>query len=129
MNLWLVILEEEEVENVLIIADWWDELGESERREGSFLYQFIFKIFPLMSVVVTSQPSASAPLHNLPCIDRFVEVSGFSKDDIKEYIQSEFSGDQEKARRLLEQLEHNPLIESICSVPRDSVSLMPRVHS
>ena len=110
-------LEEEEAEKVLIIADGWDELGESERREGSFLYQLLFKMFPFMSVVVTSRPSASAPLHNLPCIDRFVEVSGFSKDDIKEYIQSEFSGDQEKARRLLEQLEHNPLIGSICSVP------------
>ena len=110
-------LEEEEAENVLVIADGWDELRESERREGSFLYQLLFKMFPLMSVVVTSRPSASAPLHNLPCIDRFVEVSGFSKDDIKEYIQSEFSRDQEKARRLLEQLEHNPLIGSTCSVP------------
>ena len=110
-------LEEEEAEKVLVIADGWDELGESERREGSFLYQLLFKMFPFMSVVVTSRPSASAPLHNLPCIDRFVEVSGFSKDDIKEYIQSEFSGDQEKARRLLEQLEHNPLIGSTCSVP------------
>ena len=110
-------LEKEEAENVLVIADGWDELGESERREGSFLYQLLFKMFPFMSVVVTSRPFASAPLHNLPCIDRFVEVSGFSKDDIKEYIQSEFSGDQEKARRLLEQLEHNPLIGSTCSVP------------
>ena len=112
-------LEEEEAENVLVIADGWDELGESERREGSFLYQLLFKMFPFMSVVVTSRPSASAPLHSAdpPCIDRFVEVSGFNKDDIKEYIQSEFSGDQEKARRLLEQLEHNPLIGSTCSVP------------
>ena len=110
-------LQEEEAEKVLIIADGWDELGESERSEGSFLHHFLFKMFPLMSVVVTSRPSASAPLHNLPCIDRFVEVSGFNKDDIKEYIQSEFSGDQEKARRLLEQLEHNPLIGSTCSVP------------
>ena len=110
-------LEEEEAENVLVIADGWDELGESERREGSFLYQLLFKMFPSMSVVVTSRPFASAPLHNLPCIDRFVEVSGFSNDDIKEYIQSEFSSDQKKARHLLEQLEHNPLIESTCSVP------------
>ena len=110
-------LEEEEAENVLIIADGWDELGESERREESFLYQFLFDIFPLMTVVMTSRPFASAPLHNVPCIDRFVQVSGFSKDDIKEYIQSEFSSDQKKARRLLEQLEHNPLIESTCSVP------------
>ena len=112
-----IYLKKKEAKNVLIIADGWDELGESERREGSFLYQLLFEMFPFMSVVVTSRPSASAPLHNLPCIDRFVEVSGFSKDDIKEYIQSEFSSDQVKALRLLEQLEHNPLIESTCSVP------------
>ena len=110
-------LEEDEAENVLVIADGWDELGESEQREDSFLYQFLFKMFPLMSVVVTSRPSASAPLHNLPCIDRFVEVSGFNKDDIKEYIQSEFCSDKEKAHRLIEQLEYNPLIESVCSIP------------
>ena len=112
-----IYLKKREAKNVLIIADGWDELFEAEQKEGSFLYQLLFEMFPFMSVVVTSRPSASAPLHNLPCIDRFVEVSGFSKDDIKEYIQSEFSGDQEKARRLLEQLEHNPLIESTCSVP------------
>ena len=111
--------EKKEAEHVLVIADGWDELGESERREESFLYQFLFEIFPFMSVVVTSRPSASASLHSAdpPCIDRFVEVSGFRKDDIKEFIQFEFSNDQEKARRLLEQLEHNPVIGSTCSVP------------
>ena len=70
-----------------------------------------------MSVVVTSRPSASAPLHRLPCIDRFVEISGFSKEDIKEYIKSEFTSDQEKASCLLEQLDGNPLVESVCSIP------------
>ena len=34
-----------------------------------------------------------------------------------EYIQSEFANSQEKADRLLEQLEYNPLVESVCSVP------------
>ena len=110
-------LEEEEAKKVLVIADGWDELSSSDQRDGSFLYQFLFEMFPFMSVVVTSRPSASAPLHNIPSIDRFVVVNGFNKDDIKEYIQSEFSTDQEKANRLLEQLEHNPLIESTCSVP------------
>ena len=114
-------LEKEEAENVLIIADGWDELSESEQREGSFFRQLLFKMFPLMSVVVTSRPSASAPLHSLSCIDRFVEVNGFGKIDIKACIQSEFRGDQEKARRLLDQLEYNPLIESICSVPLNCI--------
>ena len=110
-------LEEEEGKSVLIIADGWDELSESERREESFLYQLLFQEFPLMSVVVTSRSSASAPLHQLPCIDRFVEVCGFRKKHIVEYIHSEFPSDQKKAGRLLEQLENNPLVESVCSVP------------
>ena len=108
---------EDEEGNVVVIADGWDELSESQRSEDSFLYQLLFVDFPLMSVVVTSRPSASAPLHNLACVDRFVEIKGFDEDDIKEYIQSEFASDQEKAQCLLEQLEDNALIESVCSIP------------
>ena len=110
-------LKEEEAKKVLVIADGWDELSESEQHERSFLYELLFETFPLMSVVVTSRPSASAPLHRLPCIDRFVEINGFGKDDIKEYIHCEFNSEHEKACRLLEQLEDNPLVESVCSVP------------
>ena len=110
-------LEEEKAEKVLVIADGWDELSKYERRKGSFLHQLLFEEFPLMSVVVTSRPSASASLHSLPILDRFVDIKGFNNDDIKEYIQSEFTSDQEKAQHLLEQLECNPLIESVCSVP------------
>ena len=110
-------LKREEGENVLVIADGWDELSESQRSEDSFLYQLLFVDFPLMPVVVTSRPSASALLHNLACVDRFVEIKGFDEDNIKDYVQSEFASDQEKAQRLLEQLEDNPLIESVCSIP------------
>ena len=111
-------LEEMEGKKVLIIADGWDELAESGRLEGSFLYKLVSgEILPFVSLVITSRPSASASLHQLPCIDRFVEVRGFDKQNIIEYIQSEFASDQEKASRLLEQLENNPLVESVCSVP------------
>ena len=111
-------LQKDGGESVLIIADGWDELGESERQKKSFLHQFLFGYrFCLMSVVVTSRPSASAPLHQLPDIDRFVEVRGFSKEHIVEYIQSELTSDQGKADRLREQLEDNPLVECVCSVP------------
>ena len=110
-------LVEGEGEKVVIIADGWDEVSKSNRQEGSFLYKLLFHKFPLMSVVVTSRPSAFGPLHRLPCIDRFVEIKGFSKEDIKEYIKSEFPSDEKKAGDLLEQLESNPLVESVCSVP------------
>ena len=111
-------LEEIEGNKMLIIADGWDELAESGRLESSFLYKLVFgELLPFVSIVLTSRPSASAPLHQLPYFDRFVEVRGFSKEHIVEYIQSEFAKDQEKAGHLLEQLEYNPLVESVCSVP------------
>ena len=108
---------EVEEEKVLIIADGWDELSGEDRSEGSFLYELLFSEFSSLSVIVTSRPYASAPLHDLPCIDQFIEVHGFSKDNIKEFIQCEFANDRAKGSGLLEQLEGNPLIESVCSVP------------
>ncbi len=111
-------LEKNEGERVLIIADGWDELIVSQRREKSFLYRLLLgELLPFVSVLLTSRPSASTMLHELQCIDRYVEVCGFSKKGIQEYIQTEFANDKAKARRLLEQLENNPLIESVCSIP------------
>ena len=108
---------EEQEGKVLIIADGWDELSTKDRSEGSFLYEFLFGECYSLSVIVTSRPSASAPLRDLPCIDQLVEVQGFGKDNIKEFIQCEFASDRAKCSGLLEQLEGNPLIESVCSVP------------
>ena len=111
-------LEEDEGENLLIVADGWDELAESKRQEDSFLYRLLTgKIFPFVSVLLTSRHTASASLHRDPYFDYFVEVCGFNHDNIKEYILSEFINDKSKASCLLEQLETNPLVESICSVP------------
>lgn len=111
-------LEKEEGEHVLIVADGWDELNEDQRREGSFMYRLLFDdLLPFVSVILTSRPSASGVLRELQCIDRYVEVCGFSKKGIQDYIQAEFTGNKAKASRLMEQLENNPLVESICSVP------------
>ena len=108
-------IEDQNEGKVLIVADGWDELSTEDRSEGSFLYELLFGECYSLSVVVTSRPSASVPFHDLRCIDRFVEVRGFSRDNIKEFIQCEF--DDDRAKGLLAQLEGNPLIESVCSVP------------
>ena len=112
------LLEETEGDKVLIIVDGWDELAESRQSEGSFLYKLVFgKVLPYASSLVTSRPFASAPFHQLPCIDQFVEVCGFNKESIVEFIQSEFENDKERIDHLLEQLESNPVVASVCSIP------------
>ena len=103
---------------VLIIADGWDELSEEKRSKNSFIYNLLFgRLLPAAGVLLTSRPSASAPLHNLPTVDRLVEVVGFNEENVKQYIESEFEKCPEKASSLIEQLENNPVIQSVCSVP------------
>ena len=112
------LLEETEGDKVLIIADGRDELAKSQQLEDSFLYKLIFgKTLPFVSCIVTSRPLAAAPFHQLTCIDRFVEVCGFDKESIVEYIQAEFENDKERRDHLLEQLESNPVVMSVCSIP------------
>ena len=111
---------EEDEGKFLVIADGWDEVSEEKREEGLFLYKFLFGAkYNSVSTLVTSRPFASAPLHLCTCIDQFAEIRGFDKEHIVEYINSEF--DKKKASQLLEKLESNPLIESICSVPLNCV--------
>ena len=103
---------------VLIIADGWDELSEEKRSKDSFIYNLLFgRLLPAAGVLLTSRPSASAGLHNLSVVDRFVEVVGFNEENIRQYIESEFEECPEKASSLIEQLENNPVIQSVCSVP------------
>ena len=111
-------LEEREGEGVLIIADGWDELDQENRSDSSFLYTFLFgNFFPFLSIMLSSRPSASADLHDLPTIDRLVEVVGFSEENVQQFIESEFEKCPEKASSLIEQLDNNPVIQSVCSVP------------
>ena len=111
-------LEEREGEGVLIIADGWDELDQENRSDSSFLYSLLFgNILPFLSIFLTSRPSASAPLHSRSTVDRLVEVVGFNEKNVQQYIESEFEECPEKASSLIEQLENNPVIQSVCSVP------------
>jgi Ran GTPase-activating protein (RanGAP) involved in mRNA processing and transport len=108
-------LEEEEGENVLIVADGWDELEKSQQHAESFLYELLLMELPFASVLITSRPSASDPLRKY--MDRFIDVLGFDKENIEKFILAEFDDNLQKATGLSKQLESNPLLESVCSVP------------
>ena len=111
-------LMENKKENILMIADGWDELLESDSSTESFLYRLLFgNLVPSSSftVVVTSK-SAPGPVIQ-QSINRFITVQGFSKEITNSYIQCEFSKNSEKLSFITKQLESNPLLGSICSVP------------
>ena len=106
-------------EGVLIIADGWDVICESKCPKGSFLYNLLFgDALCLASVLVTSRPTASVPLHTGNSgIDRFVEILGFNKESVVEYIQSQFNERPLSVDGLLEHMKCNPLLESLCRIP------------
>ena len=102
--------------NILIIADGWDQLCESDSREGSFLHGLLFgDLLPSSSltVVVTTKPS-SVP-HQFA--GRFITLQGFTEQTAESFIEMELSSNPEKISYVTEQLETNPLVRSVCSVP------------
>ncbi len=103
-------------EGVLIIADGWGELNEKERRPGAFLYELLFGgLLSHASVIVTSRPLATGiPLE---VIDKHIEILGFTKEAIKRYIQFEFTNDPQKGHRLIEEMERNPTLNCMCTIP------------
>ena len=99
-------------ENILMIADGWDELSEFSSSKKSFLYRLLFDDFVPSSSLTVVVTSKSVPVVQ-QSISRFITVQGFSEETIKSYIQSEFSSNPEKSQLL----ERDPLLGSICSVP------------
>ena len=117
-NYMLTRITENQGEGILIIADGWDELRVKNREANSFLYKLLIcqRVLPFASVILTSRPTASAILHSHSSVDRFIEVVGFSEENIRNFIQSEIA-DPSQCLSLLNQLEINPLLLSICTIP------------
>ena len=123
-------LQQNNGQGVLLVADGWNELHESKRRDGSFLHNLLFgETLSLASVIVTSRPSASVSLHRTTLFDRFIEMRGFNKETVKQYVQYEFSDDQKISDTVLEQMDYNPLIQSICSNPLCCTSVCHLCHT
>ena len=85
-----------EGEGMLIVCDGFDELPCEQRQEGSVYIDLLKgRLLPEATIIVTSRPSVSADLWSL-CqhnIHRHLEVIGFTKEDIKQFAESVFSGD------------------------------------
>ena len=104
-------------ENILLILDGYDELGYEERIQHS-LFLDIIKGEKLnkCSVLVTSRPYASDYLQQLECIDRHVEVLGFTEEQIRECVMQNIPN-KAKATELVRLLQERMDITSLCYIP------------
>ena len=103
-------------DNILIIADGWDEVCESQYQEECFLHRLLFgNLLPnsSLTVIVTSRLASVPQQFN----SRFITVQGFSEETTKSYIHLEFSSDPEKFSYIMGQLDTNPLVGSMSNLP------------
>ena len=108
--------------SMLIVCDGFDELPRKQRHEGSVYIDLLKgRLLPEATVIVTSRPSVSAELWRL-CqhnIDRHLEVIGFTKEDIKRFAESVFSGDI--LAGFLSYITSNPPIYGMMYIPLNAV--------
>ena len=111
-----------EGEGMLIVFDGFDELLREQRQEGSVYIDLLKgRLLAEATIIVTSRPSVSAELWSL-CqhnIDRHLEVIGFTKEHIKRFSESVFSGDI--LAGFLSYITSNPPIHGMMYIPLNAV--------
>ena len=109
-------------ENMLIVCDGFDELPRQQRQEGSVYIDLLKgRLLAEATIIVTSRPSVSVELWSL-CqhnIDRHLEVIGFTREDIKRFAESVFSGDI--LAGFLSYITSNPPIYGMMYIPLNAV--------
>ena len=123
---------------VLWVLDGWDELPTHLQQNSIFrnliqpiqnsrLMQPQPKIKGLLeecSVVVTSRPISSGDLH--PVVSSRIEVLGFTREEQRQYFTECLEGDTKALEALLEKIQENPVVQSICYLPLNAAFV---VHS
>ncbi len=114
-------IEENEGLGVCFILDGLDEY-QPESEEHNFIFQLIKRdVLPCATVIVASRPAAVAMYNKVA--KRQVEVLGFFKQQIEEYIESyEFNSGLQKSN-LKSYLSHYPNIHHMCYLPIQSAMI------
>ena len=74
------------------------------------------------SMIVTSRPISSGDLH--PVVSSRIEVLGFTLDEQRQYFTECFKGDTKALEALLEKIQENPVVQSICYLPLNAAFIV-----
>ena len=87
-----------------------------KKYKSTFIHKLICgEVLPKSIVIVASRPAASQKYRRNAT--KCVEVLGFLKEQIYEYIDSYFVGDEDKVLGLRTYLEHHPNVMHMCYLP------------
>ena len=74
------------------------------------------------SVIVTSRPISSGDLH--PVVSSRIEVLGFTPEEQRQYFADCLKGDTKALEALLEKIQENPMVQSICYLPLNAALIV-----
>ena len=107
---------------MLLILEGYDELSSELQIGDQSIFARIIKgkELPKLTVLVTSRPSANRNLYQLCRIRakcQYIEVVGFSKKKIREYVELAFEHNLQLKERFNLYINHRPHIRSMMYVP------------
>ena len=106
----------------LIILEGWDEMA-AERRESDIFLIRVVKECTLLeeaTIMITSRPHACETLN----AGRRIEVVGFGKEQIHEFVKKSFPNDAKCVEEFSQQLKEYPHLESLSYVPMNLVMII-----
>ena len=112
-------IKETQGSKVLLILDGWDELRLSCRGKEMFFPKLVKgEILPYCSIVITSRSGPTDFIKYQAPNPRLVEVLGFTKEQIINYIRVYFKqeGDPEAGEKLLKDLAMYPNVANACYI-------------
>ena len=107
-------------EGLLLILDGYDELSDNQRHFDSVIQQLMSReLLCLATLMVTSRPLATRTLDSnfQQSIDQHIEVLGFTKKNIEEFINSAFEDKPELFSDFKSYLSTNPFSYSLMYNP------------
>ena len=106
----------------LIILDGLDEMSVDRRQNDPFLIRLIKECNKLEEaiVIITSRSHACEDIN----AGRRVEVVGFGKDEIREFVENSFRIEPQCVEAFLKQLDEYPQLHSLCYVPMHLLMLV-----
>ena len=106
----------------LIILEGYDELSAEHRENDPFLVRLIKECNKLEEaiIIITSRPHACKDID----AGRRIEVVGFGKDKIREFVEHSFPNDVQSSVDFLRQLNDYPQLHSLCYIPLNLVILL-----
>ena len=106
----------------LVILEGWDEMAAERRESDPFLVRVVKECTLLeeATIVITSRPHACEKVDT----DRRVEVVGFGKQEIQEFVKKSFPNDTITVKGFLQHLEEYPHLESLSYVPMNLVMIV-----